>query len=312
MTPAEQAAAARRASVGGGALVGVALAVAGVICFSLRPVLVKVAYAYVTDPVTLLALRMVFSLPFFLAASLWLEGRGQQAPVSRGDGLAIVALGFLGYYLASFLDFLGLQYISAGLGRLVLFLYPTVVVLLSVAILRKPARGREIIALAASYAGLALVLSPALDAAGANLPLGASLAFASGVVYAIYLVGGTEVVRRVGSMRFSAYATTVASAFCIAQFLVLRPLSALDLPLPVYAISATIGVICTVLPVFMTSEALRRIGANQVAMIGGLGPVTTIVFGYVGLDEAMTPVQLWGAALVLGGVLLVSARPQTR
>jgi len=239
---------------------------------------------------------------------LWLGRTQRQEPITRGDGAAILALGFLGYYLASFLDFLGLQYISAGLGRLVLFLYPTVVVLLSIVVLRKPARPREILALTVSYAGLALVLSPAFGGANANLPLGAALVFASGIIYAVYLVAGTEVLRRVGSMRFSAYATIVASLCCIAQFLALRPISALDLPWIVYGISAVIGIVCTVLPIFMTSEALRRIGANRVAMIGALGPVTTIAFSYVGLDEMMTAAQLGGVVLVLGGVLLVSVR----
>ncbi len=292
-------------------IVGVALAAGGVMCFSLRPVLIKLAYAYVTDPVTLLALRMLFSLPFFVVAALWLGRTKQQAPVSARDSLAILGLGFAGYYLASYLDFLGLQYISAGLGRLILFLYPTLVVLLSILVLRKPVQRRELTALGISYAGIALVMSPALGASNPNLPLGAAFIFASAVVYAIYLVGGTAVLRRVGSLRFSAYATVVASICCIAQFLLLRPLAALDLPWMVYGLSAVIGVVCTVLPIFMTSEALRRIGANRVAMIGALGPVTTIVLGYVGLDERMTLLQLGGVVLVLGGVLLVSALPRT-
>jgi drug/metabolite transporter (DMT)-like permease len=284
----------------------VGLAAAGVVCFSLRPILVKLVYAQVTDPVTLLALRMLFSLPFFMAAALWAGRTRHQPAISMRDRLAIVALGVVGYYLASYLDFLGLQYISAGLGRLVLFLYPTIVVVMSIAILRKPARRREIGALVLSYGGIALVLSPSLSNVDRNLSLGAALVFASGVLYAVYLVAGTEVIRRVGSLRFSAYATMVAAVCCIAQFVVLRPMAALDLPLTVYGIAVVIGVVCTALPVLMTAEALRRIGANKVAIIGALGPVSTIFFGYVGLDERMTAIQLCGAALVVGGVLLIS------
>ncbi len=288
--------------------VGAAMALTGVACFSLRPILIKLAYGYVVDPVTLLALRMLFSLPFFLAAAAW-AGRGEQrSPVSRRDAWAIVCLGFVGYYFASFVDFLGLQYISAGLGRLILFLYPTLVVLLSLAFLRKRPSGREIAALALTYSGLALVLWRATGGANADLPLGASLVFASAAGYAVYLVAGSRVVRRVGSLRFTAYAMTVASAFCIAQFIVLRPLSALDMPRPVYGLAVVMALFSTVLPVFITSEALRRIGANHVALVGALGPVTTIFFGWVGLDERMTPIQLAGAALVLFGVLLVSVR----
>ena len=287
---------------------GVAMALTGVACFSLRPILIKLAYGYVVDPVTLLALRMLFSLPFFLAAAAW-AGRGERrAPMSRGDAWAIVFLGFVGYYFSSFVDFLGLQYISAGLGRLILFLYPTIVVLLSLAFLRKRPTGRELVALALTYSGLALVLARAVGGANADLPLGASLVFASAVGYAVYLVAGSQVVRRVGSLRFTAYAMTVASAFCIAQFLLLRPLSALAMPRPVYGLAVAMALLSTVLPVFITSEALRRIGANHVALVGALGPVTTIFFGWVGLDERMTPIQLAGAALVLFGVLLVSLR----
>jgi drug/metabolite transporter (DMT)-like permease len=292
---------------------GVALALAGVVSFSFRPILIKLAYAYVTDPVTLLALRMVFSLPFFVAAALWLrrDGAGARAPLTRGDLWTVVFLGFLGYYLASFLDFLGLQYISAGVGRLMLFLYPTITVLLSALFLGKHVSRRDLVALIVSYAGLALVLSRAFGGENRNLLLGAVLVFGSAVCYAVYLVTSSQVVRRIGSMRFTAYATSVASVLCIAQFLLLRPLSALALPLEVYGLAAAMGVLCTVLPVFMTSEALKRIGANHVAIIGAAGPVTTIFLGWVGLEEHMTLPQIAGAVLVLGGVMLVTIRPRT-
>jgi drug/metabolite transporter (DMT)-like permease len=284
------------------------MALTGVACFSLRPILIKLAYAYVVDPVTLLALRMLFSLPFFLAAAAWTGRTERSAPVAGRDAAAIVFLGFIGYYFSSFVDFLGLQYVSAGLGRLILFLYPTVVVLLSFAFLRKRPSGREVVALVVTYSGLALVMSRAASAGNADLPLGAALVFASAVGYAVYLVAGSRVVRRVGSMRFTAYAMTVASGFCIAQFFLLRPISALDMPHEVYGLAVAMALVSTVLPVFITSEALRRIGANHVALVGALGPVTTIFFGWIGLDERMTPIQLLGAALVLSGVLLVSVR----
>lgn len=287
--------------------VGAAMALVGVACFSLRPILIKLAYAYVVDPVTLLALRMVFSLPFFLAAAAWAGRDRERPPVARRDALAIVFLGFVGYYFSSFVDFLGLQYISAGLGRLILFLYPTLVVLLSLVFLRKRPSPRELTALVLTYSGIAVVMSQAVGAS-VNLPLGAALVFASAAGYSVYLVAGSQVVRRVGSMRFTAYAMTVASAFCIAQFFLLRPVSALELPTPVYGYALAMALGSTVFPVFVTSEALKRIGANQVALIGALGPVTTIFFGWLGLDESMTPVQLLGAALVLPGVMLVSIK----
>jgi drug/metabolite transporter (DMT)-like permease len=290
-------------------LIGIALAVGGVIGFALRPVFIRLAYVHVADPVTLLALRMIFALPFFIVAALWSRRDKHRAPLTRREHGAIALLGFLGYYLASFLDFLGLQYVSAGLGRLLLFLYPTIVVLLSAAFLGKRIMRREVIALVLSYAGVALVLSTALEQTSGNIPLGAALVFGGAFFYAIYLVAGSHVIQRVGSIRFTAYAMTVASVFCIAQFFVLRPLSALDLPMPVYLLMLAVAVVSTVIPAFMIAEALRRIGANHVSLTGGLGPVAAIGFGYIGLDETMTVLQVCGAGLILAGVMVVSLKP---
>ncbi len=291
--------------------IGLVFAVIGTVCFSLRPVIIKLAYDYVVDPVTLLALRMIFSVPFFVVAAAWARRKGAAAPpISRRDMWAVVVLGLLSYYLASFLDFLGLQYISAGLGRLLQFIYPTVVVILSALFLaRRPTR-RDIVALAVTYFGLVLVFWHALGGEHLNLWLGAALVFISATCYATYLVAGSAVIARVGSVRFTAYAMIVASAACVIQFFVLRPLSALDLPLPVYGYAAAMAIFSTVIPGFLIAEALRRIGANHVAIIGALGPVTAIVLGYVGLDELMTPLQILGAALVLVGVVVVSVKPR--
>jgi drug/metabolite transporter (DMT)-like permease len=287
---------------------GVAMALVAVLSSSVRPILIKLAYGLGAEPVTLLALRMVFSLPFFLVAALWSRRDAAVAPIAPRDWLLIVGLGFVGHYAASFLDFLGLQYVSAGIGRLLLFLYPTVVVLLSWAFLRKRIGMREIGALLLTYAGVALVVSRGLAAVNANLPLGAALVFGSAVCYAVYLVGGSQVITRVGSVRFTAYATMVACIACIAQFTAVRPLAALDLPLEVYGLAFAMAALCTVLPIFLTAEALRRIGANHVALLGALGPVSAIGLGWVGLEEVLTGIQILGAVLVLAGVMLVTVR----
>jgi drug/metabolite transporter (DMT)-like permease len=291
--------------------VGLMLAVAGVVCFSIRPIFIKLAYAYVVDPVTLLALRMIFSLPFFIVAALWLRHGQTQRPLAKRTLLSVAALGILSYYAASFLDFLGLQYISAGLGRLLQFTYPTIVVILSALLLSKRITTRDLVALALTYAGLMLVFAHTLGSENRDFWLGAALVFASSTCYAVYLVAGSEVIARVGSMRFTAYAMSAASAACILQFLLLRPFSALDLPAPVYLYAIGMATVSTVIPVFMTSEALRRIGANRVAIIGALGPVTAIALGYLGLDEIMTPLQIAGAVLVMVGVVVISLKPKT-
>jgi drug/metabolite transporter (DMT)-like permease len=302
-----------RAETGRGWLVaGMLLAIGGVVFFSLRPIIIKLAYAYVVDPVTLLALRMVFSMPFFIGAALWARGGADSRPISRRDLAATAGLGLLSYYGASFLDFLGLQYISAGLGRLLQFIYPTVVVILSALFLRKRPTVRDIIALVVTYFGLLLVFWHALGGEQLNLWLGAGLVFTSATFYAVYLVAGSEVIARVGSVRFTAYAMMVASVACIVQFLVLRPLAALDLPLEVYGLAIAMALASTVIPGFMVAEALRRIGANKVAIIGALGPVTAIVLGYLGLDEIMTPLQILGSGFVLVGVVVISLKPSAR
>ncbi len=293
-------------------IAGLLLAIGGVVCFSIRPIFIKLAYAYVVDPITLLALRMIFSLPFFLGAALWIRSGAGHSPLSGRNLAAVCGLGVLSYYGASFLDFLALQYISAGLGRLLLFIYPTIVVVLSAAFLGKRVKLREIAALVLTYGGLTLVFAHSMDTGQKDLWLGAALAVASALCYALYLVAGGEIIARVGSVRFTAYAMTAASAACIAQFLLLRPVSALSLPAPVYLYAIGMAVLSTAIPVFMTSEALRRVGANTVAIIGALGPVTTIAFGYLGLEEVMTPLQLAGSALVLIGVVVISLKKAER
>jgi drug/metabolite transporter (DMT)-like permease len=288
--------------------VGLLFAIAGVLCFSLRPILIKLAYAWSQDPVTLLALRMAFAAPFFVGVALWSGRSGANKPIARRDFVLVLVLGLLSYYAASFLDFLALQYISAGLGRLVLFLYPTIVVVLSALFLARPMTARELVALVLTYAGLALVLLHTI-AASRNVWFGVALAMGSSVCYAVYLVAGAQVIARVGSLRFSAYAMVAATVACLLQFVVLRPFDALVVPAQVFGYAAVMAIVSTVVPVFLTAEALRRVGANTVAIVGALGPVSTIFLGWLGLEEFMTPIQLVGVGLVLAGVLAVSLKP---
>ncbi|TYO68197.1 DMT family transporter [Bradyrhizobium hipponense] len=288
-------------------LVGVGLAAVAAMAFSLRAIFVKLAYEDMSDPVTLLALRMIFSLPFLIAAlGLHLRSSAATAPLTRRDALALAALGFVGYYLSSFLDMVGLQFVAAGIGRLLLFLYPTIVVIISALVLGKRISRREVVALLITYAGVALVLSGQFDKPNANFWLGALLVMLSAATFSIYLVGSGEVVARLGSIRFTAYATAAASVYCIVQFLLLRPLSALVLPIRVYELALAMALFSTVMPLFMMAEALRRIGASRVAMISALGPAATVISGYVGLDERMTWVQTIGGVLIVSGVLIVA------
>lgn len=287
---------------------GIACAVGGTLAFSLRPILIKLSYAATpVSPVTLIFLRMALSLPFFLAVGWWL--RAQEPRLSGRDWAKIAGLGLIGYYLASFLDFLGLQYIGAGVGRLILFLYPTLVLLLSFLFLHKRPTQRELSALVVTYAGVALVLS----AQGAGVQsrlflLGAALVFASALFYAIYLVAGSQLIRRVGSMRFTAYSMAIATVPAVIQFFVLEPASALQLPASVWTYAIILATVSTVLPLFLQAEALRRIGPSEFALIGALGPVSVAITSALGLDEPFTWLQAVGGLLVIAGVLLVSLK----
>ena len=287
---------------------GIAFALAGTISFAFRPILIKLGYgAHPVSATTLLFLRMTLSLPFFLAMA-WRFRRG--APISPRDWAGIVGLGFLGYYLASLLDFIGLQYISAGVGRLIMFLYPTLVILLSAVFLAKPPTRREIISLAITYTGIALVLSSQISAAPESrmFVFGALLIFASSMCYAVYLVTGSQLVKRVGSIRFTAYTMIVSTVPAVVQFLILESPAALELPANLWWIAIVLATVCTVLPVFLVAEALKRIGANHFALIGALGPVTTVLADFSLFDGALTVAQVLGGALVISGVLLVSLK----
>lgn len=290
--------------------VGVLLALLAAAGFSLKAILVKLAYPHGVDTETLLALRMAFALPVFALVWLRESRREAHAGVARRDWLAVGAIGVLGYYGASYLDFLGLQYITAGLERLILYTYPTLVLLISFFAFGRRIGRRELAALALSYLGIAAVFAHDLAASAdrGGVLLGAGLVFASALSYAFYLIGSGRLLVRVGAARFTAHAMLCASAVVLLQFFVMRPLSALDLPWQVYALSAAMAILSTVLPTFMLSAAIRRLGSDQTSLIGSVGPVATIFFGWWMLGESVSALQLTGAALVLAGVLLASRR----
>jgi len=287
---------------------GIAFALAGTVAFAFRPVLIKLGYsAHPVSATTLLFLRMTLSLPFFLTMTWWMRG---DVPLARRDWLGIVGLGFLGYYLASLLDFIGLQYVSAGVGRLIMFLYPTLVVILSAVFLKKNPTLRELGALAITYTGIALVLSSQISAAPEHrmFVFGALMIFSSAMCYAVYLVTGSQLVKRVGSVRFTAYTMIVSTVPAMIQFAVLESPQALQLPAQLWWIAVALATVCTVLPVFLVAEALKRIGANHFALIGALGPVTTVLADFALLEGALTMAQILGGALVISGVLLVTLK----
>jgi len=291
---------------------GALLAFTAAAFFSLKAIFVKLAYLHqaTPDPVTVLALRMLFALPILLIAAFW-SSRTHHHRMTRKDWAAILFLGFAGYYLSSLLDFMGLAYITAGLERLILFLYPTVVAIISVFLFKKPIGRTGLIALFLSYVGIALATAHDVQSVGNahNVLIGSSLIFGCTFTYAIYLVGSGEIVGRVGATRFAALATTVAAVCVLTQFAIQNPAASLvGQNWQVYLHCGLMAIVSTILPIFMTSKAIQMIGAAKVSMIGAVGPVATIFFGWLLLGEDVSVQQMIGAALVLAGVILVARR----
>jgi len=285
---------------------GLLLAAVGAIAASGKAVIVKLAYRHGADATTLLALRMLVALPFFVAMGAWAGRRAQ--PLSRGDKWRVAVLGFSGYYLSSYLDFLGLQYITATLERLILYLSPTLVVLIALVVLRQRPTRLQVAALVVSYLGVLLAFGHDIQLDGRRTLLGSALVFASALSYAVYLFGSGLAVARIGAVRLTAYASTVACVLCIGQYLLLQPLAALGRqPAPVYWLSLLNGTVCTVLPVLAIMVGVKRIGSSLAAQVSMLGPVSTIVLSVWLLDEPMGPWQSAGTVLVLLGVLLVGS-----
>jgi drug/metabolite transporter (DMT)-like permease len=286
---------------------GAALALLAALGFSMKAIFVKLSYPYGVDAITLLALRMGFSLPFFLWVGLVEQRSG--ASLSSGDWGRLFLLGCFGYYGASILDFWGLEYISAGLERLILFTYPTLTILIGVLFQGKPFSKREGLALVLCYCGIGFAFVHDLGLGEArDVWLGGALVFGSSVSYAIYLSGGATMIARIGAMRFAALATLMSSAVTLLHFIGTHPLSAFVQPLPVYGWGFAMAIFSTVVPVFAQSAAIRRLGAGRSSMFTMVGPLLTIGFGWWLLNEQISLEQMIGAALVVLGILIVSRK----
>jgi drug/metabolite transporter (DMT)-like permease len=283
---------------------GLALAALGSIAFSGKAIIVKLAYRHGVDAVTLIMYRMLFALPMF-AFIAWWAGRGKPALSWRDRGI-VVGLGFSGYYLASFLDFAGLAYITASLERLILYLNPTLVLAMSVLLHKTEVKRAQLVALGVSYAGVLLVFGHEVTLDGADVALGAGLVFASAVSYAVYLVYSGAHVKRLGALRLTGWASTVACLLCLLQFVLLRPLSAAQVAPEVLWLSLLNATACTVLPVLLVMLAIERVGPTLTAQTGMIGPVATIAMGVLLLGEPFTAWVAAGTVLVIAGIWLLA------
>ena len=283
--------------------IGLALATVGAIAFSGKAIIVKLAYRYGVDAVTLIMYRMLFALPIF-ALMAWWASRGKPA-LTRHDWFGVLGLGVTGYYLASYLDFAGLSYVSASLERLILYLNPTLVLLLGRVLYKRQIQRTQALGMIISYAGVMLVFGHEITLAGSNAALGTLLVFLSAVSYAVYLTFSGELVQRLGSLRLVGLATTVACLLCIAQFVLLRPWSAALVAPQVLWLSVLNATLCTAVPVLMVMMAIERIGASLAAQSGMVGPMSTILMGVLVLGEPFTAWVAAGSLLVIAGIFVV-------
>jgi drug/metabolite transporter (DMT)-like permease len=289
-------------------LAGFLIALVGAVLFSTKAIIVKLAFAHTTmDALTLLTLRMLFSLPFYLAAAWIGSAQSGETRFTRKQWVTILSLGLFGYYLSSLFDFMGLQYISAGLERLILFLYPSFALLINRILFKERISGLQLGALALTYAGIAIAYFGELDIQkqSPHLYWGSFLVFLCSITYATYIVGSGRMVKTIAPAKFTAYAMLASTAGVFAHFLIAGNRQDLETAVTHWGYGLSLAILATVIPTFLLSWAIKKIGANNVAIISAIGPVSTIIQAYLVLGEKIFAAQLFGTALVIIGVLLI-------
>jgi drug/metabolite transporter (DMT)-like permease len=292
-------------------VVGVIICLFGAVCFSTKAIFVKLAYRETTvDAVTLLTLRMLFSLPFFVISAWWSSSKSTNVRFTNRQWLAVAAIGCLGYYVSSLLDFLGLQYVSAGIERLILFIYPTLVLLISAVVFKTKIKGPQWAALAITYAGLIVAFwgEASFEGQSNTFYLGAVYIFICAVTYAIYIVGSGRIIPVVGAAKFNSYAMSFAALAVVLHFFISNENSLLNLNSQVYIYSFSMAIVGTVIPSYLVAFGIKRVGSGNAAIIGSVGPVSTILQAYFFLNEPIHLLQLLGTALILCGILIISKK----
>lgn len=286
-------------------LYGILMAGLGSVLFSGKAILVKLAFTYNASAETIIALRMLMALPLFWSIYWWQARRKTMSSLSLVDQVKIFILGFLGYFFSSYLDFLGLQYISVGLERIVLYLTPTIVLLISYFVLNKHITRLQWYALIVGYLGVIIVFIQDASSTGSTALLGMGLVFASACSYAIYMIGSGEMVKRVGSVRMVVYASSASALLSVIQILFYEPMALFTQVPEIYWLSLLNAALCTVIPMLLIMIAINRIGSPLVAQAGILGPVSTLFMGWAVLSEPITILQIGGMILVMGAMWLL-------
>ena len=287
---------------------GVFLGVLGIVLFSSKAVMVKLAYNYNVDAITMLLLRMLFSFPFYVVIAYLYRNNNQEIKTTKIDYAWVVFFGLVGYYLASFFDFVGLTYIKASLERIILFVYPTIVILLNRLFFKQPITKIQTLAIFLSYLGIVIAFSDEVDVSGNNVYLGGFFVLLSAITYASYLVGSGWLIPKFGVVKFTAYAMLV-SCFCVfIHFSIIGETDLFNLPWQVYGFGGLIAVFATVIPSFLVSASIKIISSSNFAIVAGVGPISTIILASFFLNETLTLFQFFGALLVIIGIVITSLK----
>ena len=283
------------------ALVGIL----GIILFSSKAVMVKLAYQYEVSSINLLVFRMLFSLPFYIAVLFFLKRTSQYKPTAK-DNLWLVFFGVIGYYLASYFDFVGLQYIKASIERVILFTYPTIVLLLSAIFLKRKITQRQVVAVVLTYIGVLIAFYEDFSIDGNQALIGMGFIVLSAITYASYLVGSDWLIPRYGVMRFTSYAMIVSCACVLIHYLMYENTSLLGYHPNVYWLGLAMAFFATVIPSYLVSYSIGKITASNFSILAGLGPISTIILASIFLDEHLTWLQLMATGIVILGILIIS------
>ncbi len=286
---------------------GIVLAITGIVLFSAKAVMVKLAYEYEINSTHLLLFRMLFCCPFYIIIALRQKPTKPDA-IGKRDYLWLMFFGFIGYYLASLFDFLGLQYISAGLERIILFVYPTLVLLISKLFLGIKITRIQLVAILITYLGVLSTFCGDVSTISDDLYLGGVLIFMSALTYAMYLVGSGWLLPKFGVLCFTSYAMLISTGCIVLQYLILDRTSLWDYPWQIYALGVAMAIFSTLLPSFLVSGAISKMGASNFSIFGSLGPISTILLAYIFLDERLTSLQFVGASVVIVGVFVVTQK----
>ena len=285
---------------------GVLLGILGIVLFSSKAVMVKLGYRYKIDAISLLLLRMLFSFPFYVVTAIIYTKREKEISNTKKDYLWLIFIGIVGYYLASLFDFIGLQYIKASLERVILFMYPTVVLLLNKIFLKKPITKYQKLAILITYVGIFITFGSELSIAGDNVLFGAFMIVLSAITYASYLVGSGWLIPRFGVMRFTAYAMLVSCICVFIHYGITNKMDLLNYPWQVYTLGFCIAFFATVIPSFLVSQSIKMISSSNFAVVAGLGPISTIILAVIFLGESLTWLQVLGTVIVISGILIIS------